>query len=383
MEIPYKQKFSDGGFVNCTQVPPKAPPPPLERPLGGIAIGVLIDMLVKNDYRDYRQGQIEHELLYRLTYLSVNHGGAPYIIPADATFRHELSGTPRDARDIASDPYQTAVVTAPTTLIGRVDLDRKALELKAATDRMVVRTVLQRFGFDRLRDVTNDKLQEVYNALDCALMDHTTRSNTTYYHRLHGECRYLRPHPDDGALWVMSKLCEYADYYYFDCESDELRTEPWPATPKVEMIEFSNGEVLGDPHPAWPADLHTFQERLAFQRGVAAARQVDSMDKRGGAAYAALREVLDMALDQASAGKGKERHAPNGERFEDQRMLSISRLLVSEYGMAYQVCKKVSEGLILPTTERKVAELLGAINYIAGIVIYLRGKDIEAEDNHQ
>lgn len=382
MEIPYKQKFSDGGFVNCTQVPPKAPPPPLERPLGGIAIGVLIDMLVKNDYRDYRQGQIEHELLHRLTHLTVNHGGAPYIIPADATFRHELSDTPRDARDVASDPYQEATVTAPATLIGRVGLNSKALELKAATDRMVVRTVLQRFGFNRLHDVTDDKLQEVYNALDCALMDHTTRSNTTYYHRLHGECNYLCPHPDDGALWVMCKSHEFRDYY-FDCEKSELRDEPWPASPEVEKTDFRNGEVLGAPHPDWPADLRTFQERSAFQRGVAAARQVDSLDKRGGPAYASLREVLDHALDQASAGKGKERHAPNGERFEDQRMLSISRLLVSEYGMAYQVCKKVSEGLILPTTERKVAELLGAINYIAGIVIYLREKDIEAEDNHQ
>ena len=66
---------------------------------------------------------------------------------------------------------------------------------------------------------------------------------------------------------------------------------------------------------------------------------------------------------------------PNGERFEEQRMLAISRLLNSERGMAYQVCKKVTEGIDLPTTERKVAELLGAINYIAGMVIFLREKD--------
>lgn len=91
--------------------------------------------------------------------------------------------------------------------------------------------------------------------------------------------------------------------------------------------------------------------------------------------YYALAAVLGDALEQASKGKGKERHAHNGERFEEQRMLAISRLLNSERGMAYQVCKKVIEGIDLPTTERKVAELLGAINYIAGMVIFLREKD--------
>ena len=91
--------------------------------------------------------------------------------------------------------------------------------------------------------------------------------------------------------------------------------------------------------------------------------------------YYALAAVLGDALEQASKGKGKERHAPNGERFEEQRMLAISRLLNSERGMAFQVCKKVTEGIDLPTTERKVAELLGAINYIAGMVIFLREKD--------
>ena len=89
----------------------------------------------------------------------------------------------------------------------------------------------------------------------------------------------------------------------------------------------------------------------------------------------ALAAVLGDALEQASKGKGKERHAPNGERFEEQRMLAISRLLNSERGMAFLVCKKVTEGIDLPTTERKVAELLGAINYIAGMVIFLREKD--------
>lgn len=92
--------------------------------------------------------------------------------------------------------------------------------------------------------------------------------------------------------------------------------------------------------------------------------------------YARLQAVLDAAYQQASAGKGAVRHA-NGLPFEEQRMISISRLLKSERGMAYQVCKKVAEGLDLPTHDARVKELLGAINYIAGIVVYL--EDVEAE----
>lgn len=90
--------------------------------------------------------------------------------------------------------------------------------------------------------------------------------------------------------------------------------------------------------------------------------------------YLQLALVLQRAHDQAAYGKGKDRHA-KGQPFHEQRMQAISQLLDSEDGMAYQVLKKVTEGLELPTTERKVAELLGAINYLAGIVIFLESKD--------
>jgi len=90
--------------------------------------------------------------------------------------------------------------------------------------------------------------------------------------------------------------------------------------------------------------------------------------------YLQLALVLQRAHDQAAYGKGKDRHA-KGQPFHEQRMQSVSRLLDSPDGMAYQVLKKVTEGLELPTTERKVAELLGAINYLAGIVIFLESKD--------
>lgn len=89
--------------------------------------------------------------------------------------------------------------------------------------------------------------------------------------------------------------------------------------------------------------------------------------------YERLVAVLKAAHDQAAMGKGADRHA-NGLPFHKQRMQQISVLLDSPHGMAYQVAKKVAEGLDLPTHERQVAELYGAINYIAGIVIFLEDK---------
>lgn len=92
--------------------------------------------------------------------------------------------------------------------------------------------------------------------------------------------------------------------------------------------------------------------------------------------YAGLHRILVEALDQAQSGKGAERHNLGGDiPFEEQRMQTISELIGSVHGMAYQACKKITEGVSLPTLDRQVRELLGAINYIAGIIVYLRKQD--------
>lgn len=85
--------------------------------------------------------------------------------------------------------------------------------------------------------------------------------------------------------------------------------------------------------------------------------------------YATLRAVLDDAFAQAASGKGRERHA-RGNPFEDQHMQTISKLLDTDRGMAFQAIKKLTEGLDLPDPEARKKELLGAINYIAGIIVY-------------
>lgn len=99
--------------------------------------------------------------------------------------------------------------------------------------------------------------------------------------------------------------------------------------------------------------------------------------------YEELASVLEAALEQAQSGKGHERHAYN-LAFTHQRMQTISELLGSERGMAFQAIKKLTEGLDFDDPDRSEHELLGAINYIAGIIVryrmqrtILEGKDFD------
>lgn len=85
--------------------------------------------------------------------------------------------------------------------------------------------------------------------------------------------------------------------------------------------------------------------------------------------YESLRHVLEDAFAQAAYGKGAERHARDNP-FDEQHMQTISTLLSTDRGMAFQAIKKLTEGLDLPDDTSCERELLGAINYIAGIIIW-------------
>lgn len=84
--------------------------------------------------------------------------------------------------------------------------------------------------------------------------------------------------------------------------------------------------------------------------------------------YETLYDVLSDAYDQASKGKGKDRHAQDLP-FDRQPMQQVAQLVGIGFPLG-QAIKKVQEAQRLPY-ERARAELLGAINYIAGAIIYL------------
>ena len=86
------------------------------------------------------------------------------------------------------------------------------------------------------------------------------------------------------------------------------------------------------------------------------------------AGYDSLYLVLREAFDQASKGKGSERHA-QGQPFDEQPMQKLIEL----YGLGFalgQAGKKMQESQRMDKDAAK-RELLGAINYIAGAIIHL------------
>jgi hypothetical protein len=125
-----------------------------------------------------------------------------------------------------------------------------------------------------------------------------------------------------------------------------------------------------------PADClmkHTDAALVHELRGVVDAelarrgtRPERAMDAPG---YEHLAAVLKDAYAQAAFGKGKERHA-NDLPFDHQPMQAISRLLGNPTGMTYQVCKKVVEAMNMKDRAARRRELLGAIVYLAGVVVY-------------
>lgn len=84
--------------------------------------------------------------------------------------------------------------------------------------------------------------------------------------------------------------------------------------------------------------------------------------------YSKLQFILSDALEQASSGKGNERHA-DGQPFEEQPIVWIERYFKS-YQLG-QAVKKIHESQRLEP-DRAVAELLGAINYLAAKIYLLR-----------
>jgi len=83
--------------------------------------------------------------------------------------------------------------------------------------------------------------------------------------------------------------------------------------------------------------------------------------------YASLSNVLRRAYDQASSGKGQERHGQDLP-FTKQPMQLIQDLCGEGFALG-QAMKKMQESQRL-AHDAAIRELLGAINYIAGAIIH-------------
>lgn len=83
--------------------------------------------------------------------------------------------------------------------------------------------------------------------------------------------------------------------------------------------------------------------------------------------YDKLLSILMDAFDQASKGKGVERHG-NGLNFEDQDMLKTMDRVGIGFALG-QAIKKITEGSRMRRTKAK-QEFLGAIVYLAGAILW-------------
>lgn len=95
--------------------------------------------------------------------------------------------------------------------------------------------------------------------------------------------------------------------------------------------------------------------------------------------YASLARTLRGAYDQASTGKGRERHADD-EPFQHQKICVINRWLAGSpvAGALFQAVKKTVESARL-SDSAAIHELRGAINYLAAAIILLEERSPEEE----
>lgn len=93
--------------------------------------------------------------------------------------------------------------------------------------------------------------------------------------------------------------------------------------------------------------------------------------------YEALTSVLEEAIFQAAKGKGMERHA-DGRPFHDQPILRETQAVGLGFP-AGQARKKIMEAVRCCDNhpDRAIADLLGAINYTAAVVIAIRAMMVE------
>lgn len=182
----------------------------------------------------------------------------------------------------------------------------------------------------------------------------------------------MRPLPWDDLLTLVTQT-PMPDSWGAEFEGSEAWDpflDPYTINEALDMLRgidesdpLAGVESLENPQPA-PEAEPVMHKPTAAEIKAAEVQPTWLMVEPG---YEPLFAVLKAALDQAQAGKGKERHA-NGRAFVDQPILTLTRL----YGLGYpmgQAAKKSEEALRLPKKKAQ-AELLGAINYLAAA--YLR-----------
>lgn len=120
----------------------------------------------------------------------------------------------------------------------------------------------------------------------------------------------------------------------------------------------------------WHPSLKQALESAGVAKGVTRAEILDTPN-----GYESLAAVLTAALDHAAVGKGHDRHA-NGRPFAEQPMQKITRMVGLGFPLGQAMKKAQEAGGMADRGEHDAArsELLGAVNYLAGAVMWLEAQ---------
>ncbi len=167
-----------------------------------------------------------------------------------------------------------------------------------------------------------------------------------------------------SELWKLYPKHDYPGQYRHIIETNVIEavrngniniTTPLATAYKPKSVPTTSRVV--DPYPQQPLNVEVIGE--------------DTEDPN----YVALARILKLAYDQAATGKGKERHAHEGQLFQNQAIMTLQHELGSNHFSIGQACKKSLESVRLPPAGAK-REILGAIVYLAAA--YLK---IEADES--
>lgn len=131
-----------------------------------------------------------------------------------------------------------------------------------------------------------------------------------------------------------------------------------------EKTNIAEDKQVEDVEPCMVVDNSAYDCTTTDDSGISLS--FEEADKRADN-YASLSSVLRRAYDQASSGKGQERHGQDLP-FTKQPMQLIQDLCGEGFALG-QAMKKMQESQRLPH-DAAIRELLGAINYIAGAIIH-------------
>ena len=176
-------------------------------------------------------------------------------------------------------------------------------------------------------------------------------------------------HPDDQGNQIVTKQ-QFVDAY----------NEKNKPVGKLDEMDLSAGfreramnegvtniaedKQVEDVEPCMVVDNSAYDCTTTDDSGISLS--FEEADKRADN-YASLSNVLRRAYDQASSGKGQERHGQDLQ-FTKQPMQLIQDLCGEGFALG-QAMKKMQESQRLPH-DAAIRELLGAINYIAGAIIH-------------